>query len=203
MELRGTLNPSRPLVVVAVSQEADFLKTDLPVLITGVGKLAANQAVLSLLAPLGANEQPHALLNVGTAGALRRGLSGTHIVGSVFQHDIDGASIEKLTGINPAPVLSLGEGVTLATGDLFIHDQSDKERLAARADLADMEGYAVADAGAALGISVALIKHVSDEADEGALASWIESVEESSRVLGTWLNENSESFSYAEVSKQY
>ena len=66
-----------------------------------------------------------------------------------------------------------------------------------------MEGDAVADAGAALGISVALIKHVSDEADEGALASWIESVEESSRVLGTWLNENSESFSYAEVSKQY
>ena len=203
MELRGTLDPSRPLVVVAVSQEADFLNSDLPILITGVGKLAANQAVLSLLAPLSANERPRAMINVGTAGALRGGLSGTHVVGSVFQHDIDGASIEKLTGINPAPVLSLGEGVTLATGDLFVQDQSDKERLAKRAHLADMEGYAVADAGAALGISVALIKHVSDEADEGALASWIESVDESSRVLGRWLEEHSESFSYAEVSKQY
>ena len=44
-----------------------------------------------------------------------------------------------------------------------------RDRLAERADLVDMEGYAVAFACRRLGVPVRLVKHVSDRADDSAL----------------------------------
>lgn len=187
MELLGTIEPSRPLVIVAVHLEAEFLETDLPILVTGVGKVAAASSVMAAVAPLPRTERPRALLNVGTAGALRSGFEGTHVIGTVIQHDIDGHAIAALVGSNPAPPLVLGSGATLATGDQFIKDDEARDRLAHHADLVDMEGYAVAEAGRALEVPVSLIKHVSDEANDGAVKSWIESVAECSKILGSWL----------------
>jgi len=172
--------------------EAEFLETDLPILVTGVGKVAAASSVMAAVAPLAHEERPRALLNVGTAGALRPGFEGTHVIGTVIQHDIDGHAIAALVGSNPAPPLVLGPGATLATGDQFIKDDSARERLARHADLVDMEGYAVAEAGRALHVPVSLIKHVSDEANDGAIKSWIESVAECSKILGSWLANSGE-----------
>jgi adenosylhomocysteine nucleosidase len=187
MELRGEVRPGSPLLVVALEEEAEHLDTDLPILIVGVGKLAASQGVLMALAPLPVEARPACLVNVGTAGALRDGLQGTHVVGRVVQHDLDGESIERLVGINPGPAIEIGEGVVLATGDQFIADGASRQRLAAVADLVDMEGYAIAATARLLGLEVELIKHVSDEADEGALDRWIDEVAACSAALGRHL----------------
>ena len=57
----------------------------------------------------------------------------------------------------------------LATGDVFVTDPLVRARLAEVASLVDMEGYAVAYACRQFGVPVRLVKHVSDDADEGAL----------------------------------
>ncbi len=50
MELRGAVRLDLPLLVVALQEEAEGLDDDLPVLITGPGKVNAAVAVTSVLA---------------------------------------------------------------------------------------------------------------------------------------------------------
>lgn len=45
MELLGKITTDRPLLVLAVKEEAQFLETDLPVLLTGMGKVNAATAL--------------------------------------------------------------------------------------------------------------------------------------------------------------
>ena len=82
-----------------------------------------------------------------------------------------------------------GDGTVLASGDAFISDAVARQQLAERAQLVDMEGYAVAYACQRLGVPVRLVKHVSDAADESAL-DWPEVVDASARVLGKWVAEH-------------
>ncbi|HCT75138.1 MAG TPA: nucleoside phosphorylase [Micromonosporaceae bacterium] len=177
---------SRPLIVVALPEEAAHFDSDLPILFTGAGKVNAVMAVTRSLAS--APELPSEIINLGTAGALRAGLTGTHEIGLVLQHDFDSDSLKALTGRAFGEPLSLaGEGLVLATGDVFVSDPSLREALAKRAHLVDMEAYAVAAAASAFGVPVRVIKHVSDEADSSALMSWTSTVDEASRALAAWL----------------
>ena len=187
MERRGEISPDRPLLVVAVAAEAEHLDSDLPVLITGVGKLAAALALFEALRPLAASQRPREVLNLGTAGALHDHLAGIHVIGTVRQHDLDGPAIEALTGSDPSPPLELGAGPVLASGDVFVDDPAHRAQLAAVADLCDMEGYAVAFAARRLEVRVTLVKHVSDFADGEARSSWVDGVASSSAALGAWL----------------
>ncbi len=176
------------LLVVAVEHEAVALPADLPVLITGVGKVnAALQVSRALANPA---DRPDIVVNVGTAGALHDGMSGTHEVGQVRQHDLDSAVLEELTGHRYGRPILLGNGPTLATGDVFVSDVTTRDRLATSADLVDMEGYAVAAACRMAGVPVKLVKHVSDTADEGARLTWKESVHRASAELARWLTTN-------------
>ena len=50
MRLIGDIDPGRPLVVLAVAEEARYLPADLPVLLTGMGKVNAASAVAAVLA---------------------------------------------------------------------------------------------------------------------------------------------------------
>lgn len=187
MELLGTVTPRQPLLVVAVHLEAEHLHTEHPVLVCGVGKVAASTAVLALLARTPKEQWPTMVINVGTAGALHDDMLGTHVIGEVRQHDLDGIAIERLCGINPSPPIALGAGPSLATGDAFISDPHARRRLGEIAALCDMEGYAVASAATKVGVPVALVKHVSDTADEAAARTWADSVATCSEALGLWL----------------
>ena len=69
----------------------------------------------------------------------------------------------------------------------LLSSETVRARLSAQADLVDMEGYAVASAARAAGVSVRLVKHVSDTADEGAGAAWKDSVESCARDLAAWV----------------
>ncbi|MER6302411.1 nucleosidase [Kitasatospora sp. NPDC001539] len=187
MRLLGTISPDRPLLVVAVREEAAHLDERLPVLLTGMGKVNAAVALATALAQ---GEKPSEVINLGTAGALRPGWEGIHHVVQVIQHDLDTEVLESLTGhVYGAPlIVGKGDGPVLATGDLFVDSPAARERLAEHADLVDMEGYAVATAAHRAGVPVRLVKYVSDEAGEGAAQTWRESVDGCARHLADWVN---------------
>ena len=173
------------LVVAATQAEAQLVPARFRLLVTGLGKTAA--AVATTVAIL--EERPSRVVNIGSAGALRDGLSGLHVVGTVVNHDINGDAVRAL-GYDPMDRLQVGESdVVLASGDLFVTDPAVRARLAERAHLVDMEGYAVAFAAQRLGVPVSLVKHVSDNADESAL-DWVDVVHMSARALAAWLEEN-------------
>lgn len=196
MRLVGEIDPARPLLVMAVPEEAAHLGRELPVLLTGMGKVNATAALATVLArgPL-----PTEVVNLGTAGALRPGLAGTiHRIGRVLQHDLDTEVLRGLTGETVGAPLDLdldlpddaGEGLVLATGDQFVAEEAARARLAERAHLVDMEGYAVAAVARAAGVPVRLVKYVSDEATEGAAATWRDSVDACAKVLALWVREH-------------
>lgn len=173
------------LVVAATRREARYVPADMPLLVTGVGKTAAAVATCRALAAYG---DPGAVevVNIGTAGALRAGLSGLVEPAVVVNHDVNVAL--GLLGYPPQRIdLPAGDAdVVLATGDTFVTDVAVRDRLAREAHLVDMEGYAIAYAAQAFGASVRLVKHISDNADEGAL-EWPALVDASARVLGAWV----------------
>jgi adenosylhomocysteine nucleosidase len=187
VRLTGEIRADRPLVVVALEEEAAHLDDRLPVLLTGVGKVNAAVTVSEALA----TARPAAVINVGTAGSVRSGWEGTHEVSRVLQHDLDNDLLLALTGRSFAVPIELGgDGPTLATGDSFVSSAADRDRIAAVADLVDMEGYAVAMAARHAGVPVRLVKHVSDAADDGAAHSWKGSVDDAARNLAGWLADN-------------
>jgi adenosylhomocysteine nucleosidase len=189
MRIVGEIDPTRPLLVLAVAEEAAHLDARLPVLLTGMGKVNAATAVASVLAR---GPRPTAVVNLGTAGALKPGFGGlTHEVSSVIQHDLDSAVLASLTGVTyGAPIGLTGRGPVLATGDVFVADEAARARLAEEADLVDMECYAIAQAVRQTGLPVRLVKHVSDDAGEGAAQSWRESVDDCAKQLALWVAEN-------------
>lgn len=177
---------TRVLVVSATHAEAAHVPQHLPVVVTGLGKTAAAVGVTEAL--VGVDLSGLVVVNVGTAGALRDGLAGLHEVGTVLNHDINGDAIRAL-GYDPEDVLEVGASeVVLASGDLFVTDPAVRARLAERAHLVDMEGYAVAYACGRFAVPVRLVKHVSDNADASAL-DWPALVDRSARELGAWLAE--------------
>jgi adenosylhomocysteine nucleosidase len=189
MRLTGALTATRPLLVLAVAEEAQFLDTDLPVLITGLGKV---NAAAALAATLARGPHPSHLVNLGTAGALRPGWTGTHVIGRVFQHDLDSPSLLRQTGSPGGPVITVGDpaGPLLATGDAFIADERARAHLAAQAPLVDMEAYALAQIAHRRGIPIQIVKHVSDNADPTAPRTWRDTVTTCADHLATWARAN-------------
>ena len=171
------------LVVSATPEEARHVPPGLPVVVTGVGKVAAAAVVARELAVRGDVTE---VVNIGSAGALHDHMEGLHVVGRVLNHDLSAAALRAF-GYDPEEWLEVGDGpARLATGDLFVADPLVRARLGEQADLVDMEGYAVAWACRRAGVPVRLVKHVSDGADEQSM-SWPELVDVSARALGEWL----------------
>ncbi len=93
----------------------------------------------------------------------------------------------RALGYDPQERLRCGPGeMVLASGDRFVTDPVVRARLAAEADLVDMEGYAVVYVAQQFEVPVRLVKHVSDNADETAL-DWPAMVDRSAKALGAWL----------------
>ncbi|WP_018179559.1 nucleosidase [Jongsikchunia kroppenstedtii] len=179
---------SRYLVVAATAAESAHVPDGFEVLITGIGKVAATAALTRRLAAE-VDVDGLEIINLGTAGALRDGLTGLFEVGSVLNHEISADALRTL-GYDARELLVVGDTDTaLATGDVFVTDPAVRDRLAERAHLVDMEGYAIAYVAGEFGVPVRLIKHVSDAADAGAM-EWVSVVDASARVLGDWVAQN-------------
>jgi len=188
MRLHRTISSDRPLLVVALEEEAAHLHSgDLPVLVTGVGKVNAAVSVSTILG----EHSPSMVVNLGTAGALRDGLGGTYVVRRVIQHDLDDDALFGLAGLHfGEPIDVASDGVTLATGDMFITDPVVRAKLAQTADLVDMEAYAVARAAKVAGVPITIVKEVSDSADERAGRTWKDTVDVCAERLGAWVRGN-------------
>jgi adenosylhomocysteine nucleosidase len=186
MQLHRSISLERPLLVVALEEEAQHLHvSELPVLVTGVGKVCAASALSAVLA----RQRPARLVNLGTAGALRADLAGTQVIGRVIQHDFDDEGVFAVTGQHfGAPIALSADGPVLASGDLFVNGGPARERLAAMADLVDMEGYAIARVAQEFGLEVTLVKQVSDAADAAAGRTWREAVADCAEQLGVWVH---------------
>ncbi|HVT20259.1 MAG TPA: nucleosidase [Mycobacteriales bacterium] len=175
------------LVVAATREEARYVPEGLPVLVTGLGKVAAAASVAGWLGAATPLEPGFEVINIGTAGALRDGVSGLHLPGRVINHDIS-ADLLAGMGVRVEDSLDLhgGSDIVLATGDSFIADPVTRDALAERAALVDMEAFAVVWACRKAAVRVRVVKHVSDNADTAAL-SWPELVDGSAKALGDWL----------------
>lgn len=177
----------RPLIVAATATEAAHLPPGLDLLVTGIGKTAAAAALARHLATR-RDLADLEIVNLGTAGALRElppGSDGLFEIGTVLNHDINADAIRAL-GYDARERLVIGDSPTvLATGDVFVNDPTVRDRLAAQASLVDMEGYAVAYVAQDFGVPLRMVKHVSDNADEGAM-EWVALVDRSARVLAEW-----------------
>jgi adenosylhomocysteine nucleosidase len=182
------LTVSDYLVVSAVAGEARYVPDGIPVLVTGVGKTAAAVAVSRALA--GRDVSELVVLNVGTTGALRDGLSGLFLPSVVINHDVNAEAVRAI-GLDPQDELQIegGDGTVLASGDVFVTDPVVRQRLAERAHLVDMEAYGVVYACREYGVPVRVVKHVSDSADQAAL-DWPALVDASAKVLGEWVTEH-------------
>ncbi len=186
------------LVVSATAAEAAHVPDRFEVLLTGIGKVDAAITVTEALGRHPAGARP-TVVNIGTAGALHghHGAddvagtpSGLYVPSEVLNHDLS-AEVLRSLGYPAQERISLpgGDGSVLATGDVFVSDPVLRDALALRADLVDMEGFAVAAACARMGAACRLVKHVSDGADESAM-DWPAQVDASARVLGAWLAEH-------------
>ncbi|MFF0816411.1 nucleosidase [Rhodococcus sp. NPDC003318] len=174
------------LVVSATRSEAAHVPARFEVLVTGIGKVDAAIAVTESLSRYPDSARP-TVVNIGTAGALHGHHAGLYVPSEVLNHDLS-AEVLRSLGYPAQERISLdgGDGSVLATGDVFVSDPVLRDELARRADLVDMEGFAVAAACVRLGARCRLVKHVSDHADESAM-DWPAQVDASARILGAWL----------------
>lgn len=176
------------LVVAATGSEAAYVPDGIPLVITGIGKThAAVETTRALLAY--GDTTDLTVLNIGTAGALRGDYAGLYRPSVVINHDLSADAIRAL-GHEPEERIELasGDGSVIASGDVFVTNPLVRDALAEHAELVDMEAYGVALACRRLGVDLELVKHVSDNADEGAF-DWPSLVDASAKVLGAWLVE--------------
>ncbi|MFT8636526.1 MAG: nucleoside phosphorylase [Pseudoclavibacter sp.] len=165
------------LLVAALPAELQAFPAALPGwrrVVTGVGKL---QAALGLAEALAAGDVESVTV-VGTAGALDPQLpAGVHEVGAFIQHDAaDIAEIESQTAALP-PVIRLGDGPMIATGDSFIDSAERSAAIRALgAQLVDMESYAYAWVARRRHVPIRVLKIASDPASEGAKLTWDQAV---------------------------
>lgn len=178
------------VLVAATAGEARYLPGRFPLVVTGPGKTAAAAATAAAVARY---HDPKRLLvvNVGTAGSLHDGVSGIVVPERVLNHDFSAEAIRAM-GVDAVDVVELdhdGRGVgVLATGDSFVESAAERERLAARAQLVDMEGFAVAYAARSAGARVLCVKHVSDDAGDTARTDWPAALDVSARALAAWVD---------------
>ena len=173
----------------------NFGKKRVAVAKSGVGKVFAALCAQAMIIATA----PSLVVNTGVGGALRMGLrtADTAIAERLVQHDMDtsaiGDPVGLVSGINKIyfdadkraiSVLSDGAkklGInakisTVASGDKFVASKEDKKRITELfdADVCEMEGAAIAQVAYVNGVPFAVIRAISDSADEGASMDYLE-----------------------------
>ncbi len=161
----------------------------------GIGKVFAAVCTEAMIIKY----SPRLVINTGVGGGLAKGLSTGDIVVAdrLVQHDMDTSAIgdelglvsginrvyfdtdARATGILVEKAAELGLKArlgTVATGDRFVADTGDKSRIKALfgAAACEMEGCAVAHTAFVNSVPVAVVRAISDSADEGSSMSYNE-----------------------------
>lgn len=152
------------------------------VIYTGVGKVNAALTAAKLFA----ERKPDLVINFGTAGAVRPGLSGLIDCGAAVERDMDlrplGIDLGVTFGDEEPAVIRWGDGPVIGTGDSFATQTPE-----IACDLVDMEAYALAKAASRAGVPFRALKHVSDAADEKAANDWHLNKARGAALFADWL----------------
>ncbi|PRI10248.1 purine-nucleoside phosphorylase [Leucobacter massiliensis] len=160
------------LLVFAHRDEAHAF-SDLPHLVTGVGKVSAAVSLSAALAGGGVER----VVVLGTAGVVSDGprrpsLDEVYQIEQVVQHDFSLPS----PALRPAgeTILPAPSRTVLATGDVFVQNDAQRARIAALgAELVDMEAYAYARVCEQFAVPLQIFKVPSDFADSSTTdAEW-------------------------------
>lgn len=134
------------------------------VAVSGMGKVAAAIACQTLIRELKVNE----IVNAGACGALQDGTAFEP--GALFSVATAVEGDHEVFGHSPQPLISDGglawdlTSARLVTCDTPVFDLDVRSRLAARADVVDMEGAAIARVAALFHTPWTMLKGVSDAA---------------------------------------
>jgi adenosylhomocysteine nucleosidase len=157
------------LLLVAMPQElAAAPRADMVLVHTGIGKINAAWRCAEALA----QHKPDLVINFGTAGAVRGGLSGLIEVGAAVQRDMDVRALGLALGATPfedgSKMIRFSPTPWVCgTGDSFAATAPELP-----CDLVDMELYAIAKICRAAGMPLRAFKYISDNADDDAPSDW-------------------------------
>tara|TARA_B100001027_G_scaffold213542_1_gene184395 strand:+ start:566 stop:1108 length:543 start_codon:yes stop_codon:yes gene_type:complete len=152
---------------------------------TGVGKINATYNLLKLINKFNPNE----IINYGSAGAIKKGLSGVVECTKFYQRDMDARGLLELKlGETPFDnineIINSEEGFSCGTGDSFV-----KNKIEIDIDIVDMEAYALAKVCKLENIKFRCFKYISDYADEKAPNDWIENCKKGAKLFQNKLEE--------------
>ena len=123
---------------------------------TGVGKINATFNTLRLIEKI----KPDLIINFGTAGAKKKGLSGLIECTKFYQRDMDVRSLNFKLGETPFDDINeiiISDGYSCGSGDNFVDKKIEME-----VDVVDMEAYAIAKVCKKKGIKFRCFKYISD-----------------------------------------
>lgn len=166
------------LLVAALESELQAFPAELPGfdrLVTGPGKLMAAFGLTRALDARDAAGQYDEIVVVGTAGAISEDVeSGIYDVASAIQHDVQ--DLDGVVGQHvslPARMETGRDGVTIATGDIFVDDVDAVARIGSLGGvLVDMETFAFVWVAQQFGVPIRVLRVVSDRAQDGATQVW-------------------------------
>ena len=151
----------------------------------GVGKINATYNLIKLIR----KHKPTEVINYGTAGAIKKGLSGIVECTKFYQRDMDARGLLDLKlGETPFDnlngIINSEDGYSCGSGDNFVNKQIEME-----IDLVDMEAYALAKVCKLESIDFKCFKFISDNADSNASLDWIENCKKGAKLFHTKMNE--------------
>jgi len=176
------------LIVLALQSEApNLFKKYANVHAVGVGKLNAAINTMRLI-----NEyKPSRVFNFGTVGLINPSLSGLVEINQVCQRDMN-AEPKSPRGITPFEESTMyisnaaaGIGYRCGTGDNFV--SAEDPWLTSYCDVVDMEGYAIAFACKAAGVSWFMYKYITDFANIDGFESWKKNVAKGEACYATFI----------------
>ena len=150
----------------------------------GVGKINATYNLIKLIHKY----KPSEVINYGTAGAVRKNLSGIVECTKFYQRDMDVRSLLDLKlGETPfdniKEIINSNEGYSCGSGDSFV-----TSKIEMKIDLVDMEAYALAKVCKLEGINFKCYKFISDIADSNASSDWIENCKKGAELFKIKMN---------------
>ena len=151
----------------------------------GVGKINATYNLLKFINKF----KPNQVINYGSAGSIKKGLSGIIECTKFYQRDMDVRDLLELK-LGETPFDNINEiivsdgGFSCGSGDSFV-----KNKIEMDVDLVDMEAYALAKVCKLENIKFRCFKYVSDNADESAPKDWMENCKKGAKLFQKKLKE--------------
>ena len=180
------------IILSAIEPEIRSLDTEYEIILTGVGKVNAALSAFKTIR----ERKPDLIINFGTAGSLKKNVSGLVDCKYFVQRDMDSRPLGTELGQTPFetdppriieipdhPINTINMNLVCATGDSFVQSE-----IGLKADVVDMEAYAIAKVCYLESIYIACFKFISDFADNSAANDFSENVKNAGKVFSEYLS---------------